>query len=347
MFARIGLWLFAYGFAWLLALYSSLFLRRRMSHNCGVLAAGKLRIVPKPAFPPHDFFTPGREMKCRVRHAPVSYDDDTIIQVRSASLKFADADCDSPLDLEMNTGTTSLFWTARNFQEFTGGRNEQPLPYRKFYDKYPQGLAAAKEGIRRDPSSFAELRYHTQTTQKFIGVDGVQRYVRFRLIPFDDIPETGVIPPSELEHFWSEHRNPNETKSRSYLKQEYADRIARGPVKYRLQLQLHTPAANDGDDVCNCNVAWDEETHPFLDVAVVEIDRLLSLKDEANAIFSLRHCPPSLGLLPAKSLDDFNSINYVRACSDVAKKVRVFRYKLFGSGPADVRDDPHAPTASS
>jgi hypothetical protein len=345
MFGRISLWLQAYGFAWVLVIVSSLFMRRRMSHNCGVLAAGKLKIVQSPAFPPHELFTPGREIKCRIRHAPVSYDDDTIIQVRSASLKLADADLESPLDLEMNTGKISLFWTARNFFEFTGGRNEQPLPYRRFYDKHPRALVAAKDGIRRLPSSFAEMVYHTQTVQYFIGIDGVQRYVKFRLIPFDDVPESGVIPLSELGNFWSEKRDPRETRSRSYLKQEYADRLARGPIKYRLQLQLHTPGPDDTEELFNCNVDWDEATHPYMDVAVVEIQRLLSLRDEANAIFSLRHCPPSLGLIPARDVDDYNSINYVRARSDIAKKARVWRYKLFGSGPADVRDDPHTPTA--
>ena len=34
-------------------LVASLIQRRRMSHNCGVLASGKLKVVPKPAFPPH------------------------------------------------------------------------------------------------------------------------------------------------------------------------------------------------------------------------------------------------------------------------------------------------------
>lgn len=339
MIGRIVLWIKAYGFAWILLLVASLIQRRRMSHNCGVLAAGKLRMVDNPAFPPHEFFTPGREMKCRIRHAPVSYDDDTIIQVRSASLKFADADFESPLDLEMNTGKISLFWSASNFLEFTGGRSEEPLPYRKYYDKYPRGLLAAKDGIRRHPSSFAEMRYHTQTVQYFIGIDGVQRYVKFRLIPAEDIPESGVIPMEELVSFWSEKRDPSETRSRSYLKKEYAERLARGPVKYRLQLQLHTPGPDDTDEICNCNVDWDEATHPYMDVAIVEIHRMLSLKDEANAIFSLRHCPPSLGLIPPKNGDDYNSLNYMRAKSDIAKKARVFRYKLFGKGPADERED--------
>ena len=339
MFGRFVLWLYAYGFAWVLVLVASMVQRRRMSHNCGVLASGKFRVVDAPQFPPHDFFTPGREMRCRLRHAPVSYDDDTVIQVRSASLKLADADVESPLDLEMNTGTISLFWSARSFFEFVGRKDDKPLPYGKYYDKYPVGLAAAKEGIRRSPSSFAEMHYYSQTVQYFVGIDGVQRYVKFRLLPATDAPETGIIPPEELVNRWSEERPPGETKNRSYLKAEYAERVARGPVKYRLQLQLHTPSPDDTNEIFSCSAVWDEATHPWMDVATVEMDTMLSLKDESRAIFSLRHCPPSLALIPARSLDDYNSINYLRAVADIAKRARVFRYRFFNSGPADVRDD--------
>lgn len=338
MFGRIVLWFYAYFWAWVLILVASLVQRRRMSHNCGVFASGKLKVVQDQAFPPHEFFTPGREMRCRIRHAPVSYDDDTVIQVRSASLKFADTDFESPLDLEMNTGKTSLFWTGRNFFEFVRHKDDKPLPYGRYYDKHPTGLAAAKDGIRKDPTSFAEMRYHSQTVQYFIGIDGVQRHVKFRLLPETDAPETGILPPEDLVNRWSEERAPGETKNRSYLKKEYAERVARGPVKYRLQLQIHTPSPSDTDEVFNCNVEWDEATHPWMDVAAVEIDKMLSLKDEARAIFSLRHCPPSLGLIPSRSLDDYNSINYLRAKADIAKKARVWRYR-FGKGPADARDD--------
>lgn len=339
MLSKVVLWLKSYGFAWILVLVASLVQRRRMSHNCGVLASGKLRVVSNPAFPPHEFFTPGREMRCRIRHAPVSYDDDTIIQVRSASLKLADSDFESPLDLEMNTGKISLFWSVNNFFEFASCRDEQPLPYRSYYDRHPRGLLAAKDGIRKAPSSFAELHYHTQTAQYFKGIDGVERYVKFRLLPETDAPETGLLSAEELKGFWSEQRDPKETRGRSYLKKEYAERLSRGPIRYRLQLQLHTPTSEDTDEIFNCNVEWDEATHPYMDVAVVEIDRMLSLEEEARAIFSLRNCPPSLGLIPAKSADDYNSINYIRAKADIAKRVRVWRYKAFGEGPADERDD--------
>ena len=331
MLKRFQLWLYARGWALALTIAASFMLRKRMSHNNGLVASGRLRIVDNPRFPAHDFLVPGRQMKCRLRHASVSYDDDTIIQVRSASLKFADSREDSPLDLEMNTGTISLFWTARNFFEFAFDRQmKEGLAFRDFYRKYPRGLLAAKEGIRKSPSSFADLKYHSQCTQAFTGKDGVRRYCRFRLIPDPEVPETGLMRPEELENLWVEVVAPGETRSPHYLKREFAERLARGPVRYRLQMQLHTPTQQDSEELFNCNVAWDEASHPYVDVAEVEVDTLLPHEESEWMVFSVGHHPPSLALLPAKSLDDYNSVNYLRAHSTLAKRARLLAYKLFG-----------------
>jgi hypothetical protein len=339
MLKRLQLWFYAYGWAWVLVLTASFFQRRRMSHNNGRVLSGRVRVVSDPAFPPHDFFEPGREFPCRLRHASVSYDDDAIIQVRSASLKLADSCWESPLDIEMNTGRTSLFWTARNFFEFAlDGRMTDGLAFRQFYEKHPTGLEAAKDGIRKAPSSFAELHYYSQCAQLFIGKDGVRRYVKFRLIPFDGGPETGIIPEEELKDLWVEVPLPGETRSQNYLKDELVERVSRGPVKYRFQLQLHTPEPGESDEIFNCNVAWDDEKHPYMDVATVELDKMLPFDESNRMRSSLRHRPPSLALLPSASIDDYNSINYIRAHSDWAKQVRVFANKLFGM-PKPVPDE--------
>lgn len=331
MLKKVQLWAYAYIYTGMLVVVVSLFLRRRMSHNNGTTATGRLKLVDAPGFPEHDFLQAGREFKCRLRHASVSYDDDTIIQVRSASLKLADARYDSPLDLELNTGTISLFWSARNFLEFfTCQRMIDGLAYSTYYDKYPVGLQAGKDGIRKYPSTFAQMYYHTQTAQLFLGKDGVRRYVKFRLIPEDRGPETGVIPPSELEHRWVETPAPGETRSQNYLKAEYAERIGRGPIRYHLQLQLHTPGPDDSPEILSCSVAWDEATHPFIDVGTVEVDDLLSRAENDEMRFAITNCPPSLGVLPSASIDDYNSVNYMRASSGAAKSARVFLYKIFG-----------------
>lgn len=341
LWERILLWEWTFLFVGVgLVILTSLRKRQRMSHDGGIVGTGTVKIVDNPEFPPHPFFKPGWSFRCRLRHAPASFEDNTRTQVFSGSLKFADSSFESPLDLEMNTGRISIFWTVRNFLDFARARQMDDaygICYRQFYEKYPRGLIAAKDGIRRTPSSFTLMHYYTQTAQRFVGLDGKERYVKFRLLPFDDVPETGIIPAEELEPLtsldkrWSELVNPRETRSPNYLKHEYTERVAAGTVKYKLQLQLHTPGPEDEAlEILNCNKEWEPATHPFMDVAVVEIDKTLSFPDDCWMINSPAHCPPSLALLPSKSLDDFNSINYFRARSTIAKKARIFAYKLFG-----------------
>jgi arachidonate 5-lipoxygenase len=257
--------------------------------------------------------------------------DDTIIQVRAASLKFADSSYESPFDLELNTGTISLFWSARNFIEFVRCREKtNGTAFVRFYDKYPRGLDAAWDGIRKYPTSFAELYYHSQCAQLFIGKDGVRRYAKFRLIPFERGPETGLVNRSEFNGLWSEEVAPGETRSPNYLKTELLERLRQSKVRYILQIQLHTPVPGESDEIFNCNVQWDPQTHPYHDIATVELEKALSLDENNRMRFSVGHHPPSLALLPATSVDDYNSVNYMRVRAAIAKSMRLMAYKLFG-----------------
>ena len=101
---RMKLWFWAKFFILWVILAISVF-RRRMSHNNAVGGRGKLRIVTDQKFPPSDFFEPGREFPCRIRHGADGYMDDAMSQVRSGSLKFADTAFRSPLDLQMNSSS--------------------------------------------------------------------------------------------------------------------------------------------------------------------------------------------------------------------------------------------------
>jgi arachidonate 5-lipoxygenase len=136
--------------------------------------------------------------------------------------------------------------------------------------------------------------------------------------------------PEELRGIWSEEVAPGESRSPNYLKQEFAERVRRGAVSYILQIQFHTPEPGESPEIFNCNVEWDPETHPFIDIARVEIDAVLSFDENNLMRFSIRHHPASLALLPAASIDDYNSVNYMRARSGVAKYFRVLSYKVLG-----------------
>ena len=85
---------------------------------------------------------------------------------------------------------------------------------------------------------------------RFTNKEGVSRYGRYRIVPdagndhLDDSTAAG--------------------KSANYLFDEVAERIAKGPIKFRLLVQL----ANDGDTVDDATIHWPED-RTLLDLGAI------------------------------------------------------------------------------
>ncbi len=333
------LWLSTKMFGLGLVIFISLKKRQRMSHNNGIAAGGKVRIVDDPTFPEHDFFIAGKEFPARIRHAQVSFMDDAMADVFSFSIKFADATWESPFDLECNSGHISLFWSVASFLRFASLRKEKwGVQYQELYRKYPMSYKGALDAIRRDADSYANMHYYSKTPFYFIGKDGITRYAKYRVIPFDDEPETGLYEnPSEWD-IANARVLPHETRGRNYLKQEYTDRVQRKGAKYKMQIQLRTAEDDEAPEIFNNMIPWDDKVFPWHALAVVEIDHVYDWNESLLTSFSLNHMPATLGRIPAKSVYDFNSLNYMRAKTEMARKARLFSYKLKGF-PLPVPDD--------
>lgn len=327
--------------------------RRRMSHNQGVGGRGKLRIVDNPQFSAIDFFQPGREFPCRLRHGCVSFLDDAVSEVRSASLKFADTDFKSPLDIQMNTGEHCFFWNARTFLQFAFWRHRKgTTQYLKYYATYPWGRLSAASAFRRAPTSYTTMHYHSHTPFGWHAQDGKPRYVRFRLVRGDHGPELDA---PELDYVKRCEQDPNaaavlaqqaclpqdEHLSVNYLQHDWRDRLKRGPVEYLLQIQLHDVSPTDPPEILNSLLPWDEATHPYLDLGRVTMTEELSYADQTYMAFEVTNLPSSMSLLPAKSLDDFNSLNYMRKQAIWAIRARRLLQRLFGPPHSAPDDAPH------
>jgi hypothetical protein len=323
---------------------NSLFARRRMSHENGITGRGRIRIVDDPAFPDHPFFRAGREFPLRMRHAMVTFFDDACMDVRSIALKFADSDDASPLDIELNTGITSAFESLWHFGIFM-------VPYIKgkganligYHDRFPIAERGGRGAVRRNPESYARLRYHSQCPTLFRAVDGRTFYAKYRVVPIDDLPESGIPPESELEKVWDQRAYEDETRSPNYMKHELRERLARdGVVRYRLQIQLHPALPGHPAEVCSSWQVWDEAEHPYVDLATIELQELFDYARGNLTQFSIGHQPPSLGLIPARSLKDPNSLNWVRARSAIVRRARLLSYRIFGM-PAPIPEFRGAP----
>ena len=107
-------------------------------------------------------------------------------------------------------------------------------------------------------------------------------------------------------------RSPDETLPMDYLKREYRERISKGPLDYKLQLQLHEPKDGDVPWILHVGREWDEETHPWLDLAYIKVTSLLSPTATERLKFIYLNLPASIGLLPAVSVDDPNVVLHIR-----------------------------------
>lgn len=317
------------------------FNRRRMSHDNGVVAAGKLKIVDDPQFPAIDIFEAGKVYGCRVRHGPASTDDDAKLLVRGCSIKFADNRGKSPLGILMNTGESPLFNNIRSFIEFgkifdgkAGPSGTQIQEFRGVrwipYMQKHNALAHWRGAMRRNPSSYSRLIYYSKMPQHFRAQDGKQRYVKFRVLPGDRGPESGLLGPDDWRTPWYYNRLQGETRSRNYLRKEFEERLQKKPVKYWLQLQLHEWKEGDSEDIFDSFKHWDVETHPWMDVAEIELETALSYEEDRLSVFTVKDRPKSLDLIAPKSIDDPNSLNYVRKWAIWPRRARLLGQKVFG-----------------
>ena len=107
-------------------------------------------------------------------------------------------------------------------------------------------------------------------------------------------------------------RLPSETRATDYLKEEFKERISRGPVKYKLQLTLHEARPDDPQAILNIMRYWDEASHPWLDVADISLTALLTPDVTDGLKLNCSNLPSSLYFLPARTIYDSNCIAHIR-----------------------------------
>jgi arachidonate 5-lipoxygenase len=313
--------------------------RGRATHRIGVSAKGRLRIVDAPAFPPHEFFEPGREFDCQVRHASVAFvDDDAAKDIRGASIKLSLERENAPLDILMNTGEQT-FLSAAHFWKFalaqvSGRKPDEPVSasgMKEFVQADELNFFLYASALRRAPSSFSRLYYHSQLVNHFRAKDGKERYVKYRLVPEDAGAEQGIATDDDAKTPWIQKRLPDETRAPDYLRKEFLERVAEKGVVYHLQLRLHGP--EDPAGIFTQAKPWDQETSPWLDLATIRLSQPNPQEWTEKLRFTIARQPSTLGLVESKDIHHPNSVNYVRAhVYRKVQKVRSLLYFLRGPG---------------
>jgi catalase len=95
-------------------------------------------------------------------------------------------------------------------------------------------------GALRPPASYATRRYYPIHAFKWIDADGGERYVRYTLIP--EAGEANISPKEARQ------------RGRDYLRDEILERVARSPVRFRLEVQIADPH----DDVDDPRSVWSD-----------------------------------------------------------------------------------------
>lgn len=134
-----------------------------------------------------------------------------------------------------------------------------PSPVEKFLGSHPAALAFV-QAPKPAPSSFARETYFGVTAFRFTNTEGATRFGRYR-----------IVPTAGNEHL---DASAAAAKSANYLFDELQQRIAKGPIEFRLLVQLAEP----GDIVSDATIHWPSDrtllelgtislTHPVADNA--------------------------------------------------------------------------------
>ena len=119
-------------------------------------------------------------------------------------------------------------------------KNLSGSPLEAFLGTHPKALAFVQTP-KPAPSSFARESYFGITAMQFTNKDGVSRFGRYRIVPVagnDHLDDAAAA-----------------AKSANFLFDELAERVAKGPIKFKILVQL----ANDGDVVDDATIHWPED----------------------------------------------------------------------------------------
>ncbi|XP_019646486.1 PREDICTED: allene oxide synthase-lipoxygenase protein-like [Branchiostoma belcheri] len=286
---------------------------KRAFHAPGIGASGFAVVVDKVKFPENDFFRPRTVFPVRLRHSNCWSADDAAADIRGAAIKFGDTDGDSCFEMVLDTGVMAPFWDLPSYEEYVAAMKGGPDRLQEWCWKGPMNYYIMVDSLRRAPDSYFQLIYHSQTCFAFRGSDNVPRLAKFRLIPTNKDPESGLLDLEQQRQVWNTARLPDEERPKDYLRHEYAERLMKASLKYRLQMQLHTKKASDTASICNPYRCWAPGDHPWYDVADVIITTLLRDNVIARTSFHIANLPPCLSLIEPESVYDYNSINYIRS----------------------------------
>jgi catalase len=222
--------------------------RHRALHAKGSLYSGSFTAAPAAARLTRAAHMQGDPVRATVRFSngagePKVPDYRPDVRGLAVSLHLPDG---TRTDISAQTAPRFPFPDVDSFVEFV--RLTKPgltsvLRLAPFLARRPRALGALRANLPAlaPPASFASRAYYAIHAFKWLDAEGGERYVRYTWRPTIDLPDPGLRKARE--------------KGRDYLTGELASRLASGPVRFELEVQIAGP----GDDPDDPSSAWPED----------------------------------------------------------------------------------------
>jgi catalase len=165
-------------------------------------------------------------------------------------------------DIVANSHNGFLVGTAEDFLAFlkakaaTDPSKPHPWPVEEFVGSHPAALKFVQD-LQGFPASFATESFFANHTFQFVNGDGKMQPGRYQIVP--------VSGSQNLDEAAAKSKSPD------YLRQDLTARLAKGPVKFRLLLQL--PAA--GDQLNDASVVWPDDRKK-IELGVITISSVVA-----------------------------------------------------------------------
>ncbi len=152
-------------------------------------------------------------------------------------------------------------------------------PFGAFLGSHPAALAFVQTP-KPAPTSFGRESYFGVTAMEFTNAEGAVHFGRYRIVP-----EAG-----------NEHLDDAATaaKSASYLMDEIAERVAAGPVAFKLMVQLE----GVGDVVDDATIHW-PESRAVVELGRIELTAMVPENAEAERHIIFDPIPRVEGIAPS------------------------------------------------
>ena len=295
---------------------------RRATHSYGTVAKGRLKVLDSLKIPSHKIFSAGKEYPVLLRHANIKgFRDDAILDGRGATVRILANRgnnghlnlSESIVDILMSTGQCFILGDAVSFGRWV---QSSMTDRAVMLEEFPKIRPIFHE-IIRDPDSYTQLHYYSETTYNFTSSDQGSFFIRYRLINRDNpTADTGWLEPEYVKmplDFLP--RVAGDTRPETYLQDDFRRRVQTDGVSYLLQIQLRptSDCTQENEAAKDCTIPWEEKAFPFHDVAVLELDRILPDELAEPLEFNPYHAPSELGLILAHSARETASVNHLRS----------------------------------